>query len=594
MFHTAPDIKLPEDETAENLIAAEAATESGLSEQTGIAPHKRWLRLLFKRRTLIRLVTLVTLGSGIINLWLVITPPPHAHRGRLHHFVPLEFFQFPRSFQLLIGFALIVSAINIHKRKQRAYQLVLALSALSFVLHLGPRQDTGQALLALLLGVVLIATHRSFTVRSSPPDWRGVLLRMSIATLAAFGYGVGGFWLLDRRQFGINFNWADSIHRTLLFLTFIGDAHLTPHTRYAAWFLDSLYVISTATLLYAGFALFRPIIYRFHTLPHERVRAQALTSQYGRAALDYFKLWPDKSYFFSESGRSFVAYRVAAHFAIVLADPVGPPEELAATIEQFRSWCEDNGWGVAFHQTLPDFLPVYQQLGFKKLKVGDEAIVDLTKFNLDGRANKKLRHCLNHFEKAGFRQRFHQAPVSDELLRQLREISDDWLTLPGRRERTFTLGSFDPHYLRATPIVTVEDATGCLLAFVNIIPSYRAGEATFDLMRHRVDAPNAVMDFLLLKLIALLREQGFTRLNLGMAPLGGFQDHEAATSAEKALHLFFQRLTFLFSFGGLRSYKAKFADIWEPRYVLYRHVTDLPKLGLALSRISEIRGRSGR
>ena len=80
---------------------------------------------------------------------------------------------------------------------------------------------------------------------------------MSIATLAAFGYGVGGFWLLDRRQFGINFNWADSIHRTLLFLTFIGDAHLTPHTRYAAWFLDSLYVISTATLL--GYAVWQRI-----------------------------------------------------------------------------------------------------------------------------------------------------------------------------------------------------------------------------------------------------------------------------------------------------------------------------------------------
>lgn len=588
MFHPATDIKLPADEPTENLIAA--ATADDFSEPSGIAPHRRWWRRLFTRRMLIRLVTLVTLGSGIVNLWLVITPPSHAPHRRLRHLVPLEFFQFPRSFQLLIGFALIVSAINIYKRKQRAYQLVLALSALSFVLHLGPRQDAGQALLALLLGGVLIAAHRSFTVLSRPPDWRGVLLRMSIATLAAFSYGVGGFWLLDRRQFGLNFTWSDSIHRTLLFLAFIGDAQLTPHTRYASWFLDSLYVISTATLLYAGFALFRPIIYRFHTLPHERTRAQALASQYGRTALDYFKLWPDKSYFFSASGRSFVAYRVAAHFAIALADPVGPPEELAATIEEFRRWCEDNGWSVAFHQTLPDLLPAYQRLGFKKLKVGDEAIVDLTNFNLDGKAHKKLRHCLNQFEKAGCRLRFHQAPVSDELLRQLREISDDWLTLPGRRERAFTLGRFEPHYLRATPIVTVEDAAGRPLAFVNLIPSYRAGEATFDLMRHRVDAPNAVMDFLLLRLIALLRAQGFTRLNLGMAPLGGFQDHEAATSAERALHLFFERLTFLFSFSGLRAYKAKFADTWEPRYVLYRHVTDLPKLGLALSRVSELRG----
>jgi phosphatidylglycerol lysyltransferase len=583
MYRTASDTRLPDSEPLPEQDPADRLSQPETSSR------KRWTRLVFRRRTLIRFVTLITLGSGIINLWLVVTPPPlRAPRARLHQLVPLEFFQFPRSFQLLIGFALIVSAVNIYKRKQRAYQLVLALSALSFVLHLGPRQDYGQALLALLLAGVLILAHRSFTVRSSPPDWRGVLARILIATLAAFSYGVGGFWLLDRRQFGLNFTWTDSIHRTLLFLTFIGDAQLVPHTRYAAWFLDSLYLISAAAVLYVGFALFRPIIYRFHTLPHERLRAQAIAGQYGRTALDYFKLWPDKSYFFSASGRSFVAYRVAANFAVVLADPVGPVEELAATVRQFRRYCEDNGWAVAFHQVMPDFLPLYQRLGFKKLKVGDEAIVDLARFNLDGKANKKLRHCLNHFEKSGCRVRYCPAPLSDELIRQLREVSDDWLKLPGRRERIFTLGCFDPPYVRSTPVVTVEDQTGRILAFVNLIPSFHPGEATFDLMRHRVDAPNAVMDYLLLKLIQQVRQQGFTRLNLGMAPMGGFQDHEAASSTEKALHLFFQRLTFLFSFGGLRAYKAKFADTWEPRYLLYRNVADLPKLGIALSRISEL------
>lgn len=54
------------------------------------------------------------------------------------------------------------------------------------------------------------------------------------------------------------------------------------------------------------------------------------------------------------------------------------------------------------------------------------------------------------------------------------------------------------------------------------------------------------------------------------------------------MHSFFQRSNFLFSYKGLRAYKAKFATIWEPRYAVYRNVFDLPRLALALGKVSEI------
>jgi lysylphosphatidylglycerol synthetase-like protein (DUF2156 family) len=49
-----------------------------------------------------------------------------------------------------------------------------------------------------------------------------------------------------------------------------------------------------------------------------------------------------------------------------------------------------------------------------------------------------------------------------------------------------------------------------------------------------------------------------------------------------------QRLPFLFSFGGLKAWKAKFASDWEPRYLIYRHAIDLPKVGVALGKVSEL------
>ena len=45
----------------------------------------------------------------------------------------------------------------------------------------------------------------------------------------------------------------------------------------------------------------------------------------------------------------------------------------------------------------------------------------------------------------------------------------------------------------------------------------------------------------------------------------------------------------IFGFGGLKAYKAKFASSWEPRYVIYRHALDLPKVGIALGKVSKLK-----
>jgi phosphatidylglycerol lysyltransferase len=97
------------------------------------------------------------------------------------------------------------------------------------------------------------------------------------------------------------------------------------------------------------------------------------------------------------------------------------------------------------------------------------------------------------------------------------------------------------------------------------------------------------MDFLLVKLLAHSRDRGFDRFSLGLAPMSGFQPTEDAMPEERAIHFFFRHLTFIFSFGGLRAYKAKFATHWEPRYVVYRHVLDLPRVAITLAQVSKIR-----
>jgi phosphatidylglycerol lysyltransferase len=541
------------------------------------------------RSPLVIAATLATFGSGALNLYSLVHPALPSRLALLSRLLPLEFVALSRFMTLVVGFALVIASLNIYRRKRRALQAVVGLASLSIVFHLAKGVDYEEASLSGVLILLLIAGRHYFTVRSGLPDLKDTVFRLGGALLIGVAYGVAGFWLLDPREFGVTFSLREAIRQTLLCLALSGDPRLVPHTRHAIWFLESLSVMTGVMVLYGMTVLFRPVLYHLRTLPQERTAATEIARQHGRSSLDFFKLWPDKSLFFSPSRRSFLAYRGARGVALVLGDPVGPEEDIEPAVRDFSRFCVENDWDPAFYQTLPDFLPIYERCGFAKMKLGEDAIVDLRRFTLEGKGKRGLREAVRKVERQGIQVRQYDPPLSDELIAQLKSVSDDWLRIPGRRERQFTLGRFDPDYVRTSPILTATGADGVVHAFVNSIPSYRKGETTIDMMRRRGDAPNGVMDYLLAKLMFVSRDRGFERFSLGLAPMSGFAEREDATAEERAIHFFFQHLTFIFSFTGLRAYKAKFATDWEPRYIIHRNALDLPRVAMTLARVSEIR-----
>jgi phosphatidylglycerol lysyltransferase len=541
------------------------------------------------RSPLVILAALLTFGSGLVNLFSLIGPSLPHRVEVLQDIFSLQFIHLARFFTLVIGFALVVLAINIYKRKRRAFYIVLVLACLSIIFHLTKGLDYEEASTSAVLLIVLIIAHKHFTVRSSIPNLPLGLFRFGLAFIVVIIYGTAGFWFVERHDFHITFNAVESVRETLKYLVLVGDPALVPHTHYARLFLSSLYVITIVAIVYGVYSLFRPVIYRFRTHPRECDLAKQLVEKYDHSSLGYFKYSEDKSFFFSPSRSNVVAYRVGANYAVALGDPVGGDDEVKDAIRQFREFCKRNDWGVGFYSITPDFVAIYEEFGFRKLKLGDEAIVDVTQFNLVGKQNKTLRYSFHKLEESGLKFVRHDPPISDEIYSKIKQVSDEWLQIPGRRERRFSLGTFEEHYVRSTPEFTVEDGSGEILAFANLIPSYHPGETTVDLMRRRTQAPNGVMDYLFINLFSHLKDQGFKRFSLGLAPMAGFREDEEASVEEKAIHYFFQHLNFLFSFRGLMQYKAKFATVWESRYVIYETALDLPRLAIAIREVSEIK-----
>jgi phosphatidylglycerol lysyltransferase len=322
----------------------------------------------------------------------------------------------------------------------------------------------------------------------------------------------------------------------------------------------------------------------------EDAEARKILEQYARSSFDSLKLWPPKSYFFSPSRHCVIAYAVSNNIAISLGDPVGPETEIEITAREFLRKCKKKGWGVAFYRTSADFLPAYRRLGLRKLKIGDDALVDLGQFSLKGRSKRDIRSKANRFQQLGMCVVEYQPPLAPETLSKLAAVEEQWLAIPGRRERTFAVGHFDHGYLRSTPVLAVVDCDGRVLAFLNVI-SAKPGEIAGDVMRRGRDVPNGITDYLLLKLIQYAREKRYNRVSLGLAPVTGFKKGESARLEERLINSVLRKLDFLFRFRGLAEYKAKFATSWEPRYLIYENLLQLPRTALALVRLSEIKKR---
>jgi phosphatidylglycerol lysyltransferase len=149
----------------------------------------------------------------------------------------------------------------------------------------------------------------------------------------------------------------------------------------------------------------------------ERTMATEIVMQYARVPLDTFKLWPDKSHFFSSSGSCVIACRVANKVGIALGDPVGAEAEVESTAHQFLQWCRQNGWSVAFYQTLPDFVPLYRSFRLKKLKICDEALVELIDFSLEGQGKTRATFQDSLVRKDGHTHaRVSKPPLPEEIV----------------------------------------------------------------------------------------------------------------------------------------------------------------------------------
>ncbi|MBP1693065.1 MAG: hypothetical protein H6Q37_948 [Chloroflexi bacterium] len=530
----------------------------------------------------VRILAVLVGLMGVINVLSAVTPSLMNRLQFLEQYMPLEVQRGGHLVAALAGFALIVLAFALARRKRLAWILTLIVLTLSIISHMLKGLDYEESLFAAGLIALLLVMRDHFHARSDPPSVRQGLWVLLASLTFTLAYGIAGFYLLDR-HFSVNFGLWAATRQTVVMFTQFYDPGLQPVTHFGRFFANSIYLVGAATFGYALYMLLRPVFIRRPASAAERVQARVIVEKYGHSSLARMLLFDDKRYFFTPGG-SVIGYALVGRIAVALGDPVGPPADLRSAVQGFKDLCERNDWMPVFYQTLPESLPLYLSISLDALCIGYEGIVNLVEFKLEGKEGKPLRAPINKLTKAGYTFAVHRPPISDELLAELRTISDEWLTTMHGTEKRFSLGWFDDDYIRSSPIAAVHAPEGWISAFANIVPEYQANEVGIDLMRRRKEMENGTMEFLFVFLFEWAKASGCQTFNLGLSALFGVGEGEDDPAIERVLHFVYENINQFYNFKGLHAFKEKFHPTWSPRYLIYPGAANLASAWLAVVR----------
>jgi phosphatidylglycerol lysyltransferase len=456
---------------------------------------------------------------GVVNILSSITPAIPERLKLINEFLPVSLISNSNEIVLVVGLLLIILSVFLFQGSKRAWYTALILTAVSAVGHLIKGADFEEAILAFVAALSLFYTRAHYSLKPHRRLTRISYFVLLYSVAAVLLYGIAGFYFIDKHHFGIDFRLWTSVKIIFRMFFLFDDSGLTPLTSFGKHFLYSIYIFGGLVISFIFFSLLKPYFSKPYNSQDDFIIAKEMLKKYGNSALDFFKTYPDKFIFLSKDRDGFISFKITRYFAFVLENPVCKDDEtLVKLVLEFDNFCIENGFVSIYYRIPQQTLILFKNLGKKSFPIGEEAIVDLTSFTMDGGKMKTTRSAINRLTSEGFDIKVYLAPIKEGLLQKLEMVSNNWLSEMNEKEIAFTQGVFDKVILKEQTIITVEDKEERVYAFLNLIPDYAAGEATYDLIRKVDDAPNGVLDLLMARTLLYMKEQGYKSANLGLAP----------------------------------------------------------------------------
>jgi phosphatidylglycerol lysyltransferase len=544
---------------------------------TSSQPAGRAVASMVRRRRLRGIATLAVGATAIADLFggLFSSVVTKVHQIAL--FLPLGVAEGTRSLLFVIALLLLLVTRGLWQGNRRAWSAALALLALSTLLHLVRQGDAVGTAVSIASIILFAALANSFRVpaRSLPP---GIpLFALLCVATAVLVYGLVGWTAVSGHlpPTGLGGRIETILRGAFLLNPGIHGLDGTGRTFLASLgFVGAGAVVVLVALALGGFGV-KPIM-------GQRPAIADFLARFGRESTAPLIGLPNNQVLELVDGRAVLGLKVSAGVAVAIGGPVGEPGTESRALEEFVQRCEVYGWTPALLGVSAQTAEDAQALGFEKLKISEEAVIELDDFDLGLAQQSELANAVARARQEGVEViHYSGSQRSAERDAQLGEISSRWLRVRGGPELGLAMERFDPDELPFTRLYAAVFG-GRIIAFVSWL-CYRGGDAfVLDLMRRRPDSPPGTMELLVSECLDAFRSEGVSTVSLGGVAIAGKSERQG--TAERSLGFVFEYGSALYEARGLSAFKQRFQPNWQPQYLLYPTALDLPRIALAVRR----------
>jgi lysylphosphatidylglycerol synthetase-like protein (DUF2156 family) len=528
--------------------------------------------------------------AGLTDLLSALTPPL---RSRLHlvlQVLPLAATQAAGAVVALAGIGLLALARGVRRGQHRAWAIAAMLLAVTLVLHVVRGGDLEQSALSAAVLLLLLVFRAEFLAPADRPS-----ARSAVVTVLAGGAGIT---LVTTAVVEVTLRVSRVPHHFIplwraaqaVVERLVGVQTVTLTDRLDDFLGPSLLAVGIVLAVTAVLLATRPVVDRRLSAGRTaELRARDIVRRHGQGTLDYFALRSDKRWYFHRD--SLVAYAIYGGICLVSPDPVGPRAEREQVWAAFRRFADGRGWVVAVMGASEDWLPLYRATGMHDIYIGDEALVDLPRFSLDGGHMKGLRQAHNRIAKYGYTASFCDPSRLDQSTAE-RLIPLMAQSRRGEFERGFSmmLGRvFDPRD-HGLVLCVVTGPTGEPAAMCQFVPAPGIEGYSLDLMRRdKGEHPNGLLDFALVSSIQHFRAQGRRTLSLNFAAMRSILEGERGDGLTQRVERWaLQKMSSFLQIETLWRFNAKYGPDWLPRYIVYDTAEHLVPAVLAVMRAESL------
>jgi len=562
--------------------------------------QRRWVP-----RTASWIVRLVSLTFIIVGLDVGLYQQVHSHvHSKLHRFAAVTpgtltlTGSLTRTALVLVGLLLLMLCHGLRRRKHRSWQAVMALlivaaaiNVLRLVHHDGSATPTATvALTSMLIGFAITVTligagwyYRAefYAVGDPRTRWRAL---WTFSGLLIADIAIGLAYIAPRgllRPYG----YAQQVQSVLYGMVGVTGPVQFGHDVRGDFFVVLTGALGFFTVIATAYVFLRPAepVERLGSTDAARIRS--LLDRHGESdSLGYFALRDDKSVIWSPTGKSCIGYRVLSGVMLASGDPIGDSEAWPGAIHAFLDEAARHAWVPAVVGCSELGAEVWCRDGhLTALELGDEAIVQVAEFSLQGRAMRNVRQMVTRVSRAGYVaevRRVGDVPRA-ELTRLVRQ-ADSWRGNPTERGFSMALGRIGGPGDDCCVVVTATQ-DGVLRALLHFVPWGPDG-LSLDLMRRDRSAQPGLNDFLIVEAIKAAQDLGVKRISLNFAAFRAALERGERIGAGPILRAWRRVLLFMsrwFQIESLYKFNAKFCPEWAPRFMVFPGTRDAIRIALA-------------